>query len=56
MVFFSYYLTYVCKIDNNVTSKITNIFGIKIIIEAIESGCPIKKNLLTKNIKSRLAL
>jgi hypothetical protein len=38
------------------TEETTNNFYIRKIIQVIESGSTVKNNLLTKSIKSRLAL
>ena len=50
MVFFALYLTYICNMDN----ALTNIFGIRAIIEAIDSGSTINKVYLQKDLRGSL--
>ena len=53
MVFFALNLTYLCGMTT-ATTKSTNIFGIRAIIEAINSGSTMNKIYLQKGLRGSL--
>ena len=52
--FYALYLAYLCKMDDNLKAVTTNIFGIRAIIEAIDSGSTINKIYLQKDLRGSL--
>ena len=52
MVFFALKLAYICTMEN--TAETTNIFGIRAIIEAIDSGSTMNKIYLQKDLRGSL--